>query len=292
MAGALTKTTWQRELRTLLILGRISNLPTVWSNCLAGWLLGGGGSVRRFGLLCLGASCVYLGGMFLNDAFDREFDRQHRKERPIPSGAISVARVWGWGLGWLVAGVLLLSLLGQTAMALALLLAGCTLLYDAIHKAVTLSPLLMALCRFLLYLVASAAAARGVAGLAIWSGLALGIYVVGLSYLARREGTRGPVGSWPLWLLVAPLLLAWVVNSGSLWRILFLAMILILWMARSLKDTYWTPRGNVGRTVAGLLAGICLVDLLAVGGGTLPVALAFLLLFALALFLQRFVPAT
>ena len=31
------------NLRTLLVLGRASNLPTVWSNCFAGWLLGGGG---------------------------------------------------------------------------------------------------------------------------------------------------------------------------------------------------------------------------------------------------------
>jgi hypothetical protein len=33
-----------RKLRTLLVLGRVSNLPTVWSNCLAGWWLGGGGN--------------------------------------------------------------------------------------------------------------------------------------------------------------------------------------------------------------------------------------------------------
>ena len=63
-------------LRTLLLLGRISNLPTVWSNCLAGWILGGGGTALRLALLCLGASCLYIAGMFLNDAFDAEFDRQ------------------------------------------------------------------------------------------------------------------------------------------------------------------------------------------------------------------------
>ena len=40
-----------------------------------------------------------------NDALDAEFDRQHRKERPIPSGATTVAKVWGWGLGLLAAGV-------------------------------------------------------------------------------------------------------------------------------------------------------------------------------------------
>ena len=66
------------SLRTLLVLGRVSNLPTVWTNCLAGWLLGGGGDWTRFAWLCAGATLVYVGGMFLNDAFDAEFDAQGR----------------------------------------------------------------------------------------------------------------------------------------------------------------------------------------------------------------------
>src|SRR5438094_889537 len=82
-------TTQRWIVRTLLMLGRVSNLPTVWSNCLAGWLLGGGGLALRFVLLCVGATCLYIGGMYLNDAFDFEFDRAFRRERPIPSVAIS-----------------------------------------------------------------------------------------------------------------------------------------------------------------------------------------------------------
>ena len=85
-------------LRTLLVLGRTSNLPTVWSNCLAGWILGGEGDLKSLLLLSSGATMLYLGGMFLNDAFDEDFDRQHRKERPIPSGQISANAVWAWGL--------------------------------------------------------------------------------------------------------------------------------------------------------------------------------------------------
>src|ERR1044071_10332569 len=77
----------KKYFRTLLILGRISNLPTVWSNCVAGWLLGGGGDLRRLGWLCAGASLLYMGGMYLNDACDSHFDALHRAERPIPSRA-------------------------------------------------------------------------------------------------------------------------------------------------------------------------------------------------------------
>ena len=126
-------------------------------------------------------------------------------ERPIPSGAISSAGVWGWGLGWLLGGWLLLTLLGAKPAYVGLILVGAILLYDAIHKAVTLSPLLMALCRFLLYLLAGAATRHGVSGSTVWSGLALALYVVGLSCIARKESARGPLQFWPPWLLAAPL---------------------------------------------------------------------------------------
>ena len=90
----------KKYLRTLLVLGRVSNLPTVWSNCLAGWLISGPGSIGALLLLCGGATALYIGGMYLNDAFDADFDRQFRRERPIPSGAISVTAVWRIGLAF------------------------------------------------------------------------------------------------------------------------------------------------------------------------------------------------
>src|SRR5258706_9705876 len=83
-----------RQLHTLLVLGRVSNLPTVWSNCLAGWWLSGGGNYWKLPLLLLGMSALYTGGMFLNDAFDADFDRQRRPSRPIPSGKITPEIVW------------------------------------------------------------------------------------------------------------------------------------------------------------------------------------------------------
>ena len=132
-----------RRLRTLLILGRVSNLPTVWSNCLAGWWLGGAGNTSRLPFLFSGVTLLYLGGMFLNDAFDVEFDRQHRKERPIPSGAISLRAVWRWGFTWIAAGLILLFFDGTVTGTLGVVLASCIVLYDAVHKLITFSPLLM-----------------------------------------------------------------------------------------------------------------------------------------------------
>jgi hypothetical protein len=287
------KTRWARQIRTLLVLGRVSNLPTVWSNCLAGWLLGHGGSWPRFGLLCLGASCVYLGGMFLNDALDHEYDLKHRKERPLPSGAIGLGEVWGWGLGWLVAGGLMLGLLGGATAILTLLLIGCVLLYDAVHKLITFSPVIMAVCRVLLYMVAASAAVGGVTGLALWSGLALGAYVMGLSYFAVRENTRRPVASWPSLLLGAPIVLAWIANAGAYQlRAVLLSALLGLWIVRCLQGTFWGETVNIGRTVSGLLAGICLVDMLAAAVGAPLAGAAFIFFFFAAVILQKFVPAT
>src|SRR5208282_3013153 len=97
-----------QRFRTLLVLGRVSNLPTVWSNCLAGWWLSGGGNFKSLPWLLGGSSFLYVGGMYLNDAFDVDFDRQRRAERPIPSGQIGRNTVWKLGGAWLALGIILL----------------------------------------------------------------------------------------------------------------------------------------------------------------------------------------
>jgi UbiA prenyltransferase family len=283
-----------RRLRALLILGRVSNLPTVWSNCLAGWWLGGGGNTAKLPLLFSGVTLLYLGGMFLNDAFDVEFDRQHRKERPIPSGAISRGAVWCWGGVLMIVGLVLLFLSGRTPGALGVVLAVCIVLYDVVHKVITFSPVLLGACRFSVYVIAASIGVRATYGWAIWCGLALGSYVIGLSFLARRESARGPAQRWPLLLLAAPIFLALLMNAGTYREpALWLSLILVLWILRCLRTTYWTDNVNVGRTVSGLLAGIVFVDWLAVAPDSpREMGFVFIALFVCALLGQRFVPAT
>ena len=282
------------RLRTLLILGRVSNLPTVWSNCLAGWWLSGGENYWKLPLLLAGVSALYTGGMFLNDAFDADFDRQRRASRPIPSGAISIGSVWQFGWGLLALGILLLIFCGNVAGALAVILAICIVIYDAAHKAITASPWLMGLCRFWVYVIAGSVGANGLNGWPIWCGVALAFYIVGLSYVARRESFRGPVPFWPLLLLAAPVILAMLMDLGDARKpAMFISLILILWIARCVRTIFQPGEANVGRIVSGLLAGIVFVDWLAVAP-LCPQWLSaiFLIFFGATLALQQFVPAT
>jgi UbiA prenyltransferase family len=283
-----------QQLRTLFVLGRVSNLPTVWSNCLAGWWLSGGGNFWKLPFLLLGISALYTGGMFLNDAFDADFDRQRRATRPIPSGQIPVDTVWTFGWAWLALGILCLLFLGKIAGALAIVLAICILIYNLVHKFIIASPWLMGLCRFWVYVIAGTAAANGLNGNSIWCGFALAFYIVGLSCVAKRESFRGPIPFWPLLLLAAPIFLAMLMNTGdSRKAALFVAFIFALWVARCARTIFFGGEINVGRIVSGLLAGIIFVDWLAVAPQCPHwLSAVFLILFGATIFLQRFIPAT
>jgi len=282
-----------RYLRTLLLLGRVSNLPTVWSNCLVGWFLAGTGPVVRLAWVCAGATFLYIAGMYLNDAFDATFDRQHRPERPIPSGAIRVTAVWQWSVFWLFAGLACVWHLGATPAILALLLSATIFVYDAVHKIFAISPVLMAACRFLLVLLAASIGSGGVTGLTVWSAVVLAAYVIGLSFIAQRESTHMALRAWPLLFLIMPIVLAMIVNKGPFQRVsLVVVFILVVWLARSLRFAFWAPQRNIGRAVSSLLAGIVLVDALAVIPGAPGTEVIFGSLFVLALVFQQFVPAT
>ena len=92
------------SMRTYLVLGRVSNLPTVWTNVLAGTVLSmavPGLSNGQLLTLLVAMSLFYLGGMYLNDAFDAEIDAAERSDRPIPTGKIGEGQVWALGFAML-----------------------------------------------------------------------------------------------------------------------------------------------------------------------------------------------
>lgn len=292
------------KLRALLVLGRVSNLPTVWSNCLAGWWLAGGGGWSPFLFLCLGATLVYVGGMYLNDVCDVDFDRQYRKERPIPSNAVSEKEAWIWTMGFLSSGTFSFFAFGLQTAFFGVLLLLSIVLYNVFHKRLSWSPVLMALCRLFLILAATSAASATspggppeAFGLAVWTAVVLALYIVGLTYIAKHESLLGLLRFWPCVFLAAPIVLATIVNGGE-GRGAGVAFSIILggWTIWCLTHTFGGRKPQIGRTVSGLLAGIVLVDLLGVVGGMADqeprLAAAFAVLFVLALFFQKFIPAT
>src|SRR3954451_19544484 len=142
------------DLRTALRLGRVSNLPTVWTNVLAGIALAGGDpTLGRAAPLALAVSLFYVAGMFLNDAFDVRWDKVHRPERPIPAGEVDVITVFTAGFGLMAAGLLLLAFCPGSTVSAGFALCVCIVIYDATHKANPLAPVVMGLCRVLVYVI-------------------------------------------------------------------------------------------------------------------------------------------
>ena len=290
------------RLSVALRLSRISNLPTVWSNVLVGVALAGGAwNDPRLPLALLSLSLFYTGGMLLNDAFDREFDARERPERPIPAGEVSATEVSGFGFGMLGAGLALLLLLGQAggtaspwgAAGSGLALAATILLYNVHHKANPLSPLLMGICRMLVYLTAALAVASSALPATLYvSALVLLCYLVGLTCAARQEHLDRLDNAWPLLLLAAPPLY----GLGLAWQqplVLLPLLALILWVTLAVRRLRRRARGDVPAAVAALIAGISLLDamLLAGLGQVVPMLLA-LGAFALTLLAQRWVSGT
>lgn len=284
------------RLKAVFALGRIPNLPTIWSNCLAGWLLGGGGNLDILLRVCSGISLLYLGGTFMNDASDTEFDKQFRPERPIPSGLIRERTVWLFSIAFLCIGSVILSQISSDISKLALLLLCLIILYNATHKFITFSPVLIGLCRMFIYLISAAGGVNGLNGLTLWSALALASYVMGLSWIAKSESNHASLPRYIIIPLFVPIILAIIVNDGEYFaRGLLAIIVVVIWILRSvLKLSDFSPQSKVS-VVTSLLAGIVLIDLLAVAGIDLHLSkylVIFPLLFILTLFLQKLFPAT
>lgn len=298
----------KRKLHAFLVLGRMSNLPTVWSNVTLAWILTGAQSFGALSALLISGSLMYTGGMFLNDYFDVGFDMEHRPERPIPSGQVSAAEVGVWGSVMMGIGWLMISLHGLIPAVNATLLSGCILLYNKWHKGNPLSPWIMAGCR--VFLIISAAAAfkpeTSIPGSSlIWSAIAIGSYIVGLTYIAKAESAPVRKKS-AYWEAIFLLTLPWGVTAirfHDSFTILFVVSVTCAtaWLLFVLAPVIRRKNVNIGKMVSGLLAGIPLIDALILSPYpqhslmspfNQPVIIVFIFMFALALFTQKFAPAT
>jgi 4-hydroxybenzoate polyprenyltransferase len=178
----------------LLRLGRVSNLPTVWTNTLTGVVLAGG-ALRSIEVpvLIVAFTLFYTGGMFLNDAFDRDSDRRARPDRPIPQGLIQADSVFAMGYGMVLLGIIIVIVLGMdkgwAPAVSAVALAAAIVSYDAYHKQNPLGPWIMALCRALIYITGAAVISGHISAMVMIGAAILFGYVAGLTYVAKRTST-------------------------------------------------------------------------------------------------------
>ena len=278
-------------LNSIFTLSRVSNLPTVWTNCLAAWTINQAlekivGQTPEwhqpssfdwgvFGWLLLGASFVYAGGCILNDAFDQKFDQTYNPDRPIPSGQIKSSTVWIVGIMFILIGGLLLLGLSSCSLPLVFCLIAAVLLYDWLHKKWIGSVWIMGSCRTFLWLVAASAGGQQIS-IPVWVGsLCVGGYVVGISLFARNESkkTENNFSSRiAILLLFTPcmltlgLLILWnhldptrvfLLNCTGLYLgwIIFRAILIM-------KNS--ALQGAIGKGVSILLPGICALDAIAI----------------------------
>lgn len=285
-------------LSTALRLGRVSNLPTVFTNVLVGIVLAGGAAYSVTTLLLVVAlSLHYVAGMYFNDYFDRDFDSRHFPARPIPSGRATAASVRRLGTVFFVLGFGLVGLAAGGDGALPALgassaLIGLILFYDWRHRTLALGPLVMAGCRFMVY-VSGAVVVSATLPRDVWIAGGVSVcWLIGLTYLAKQETRDRVTAYWPLTFLLVPLLfggLSLAGNTQVLLPLVFLAIAAAFGVAWGLRR----GPGDMKRSIGLLIAAISLVDaVLLADHGDKPGMYLAMAAFALTLLLHRVVPGT
>ncbi|HVL67369.1 MAG TPA: UbiA family prenyltransferase [Vicinamibacterales bacterium] len=185
------------RLRAYLALARVSNLPTVWTNVLAGMVLSRAAvEIDVYVVVAISVSLLYSAGMAFNDVVDLDHDRRASPDRPLPAGDLTASQGTTFAVTLMTLGTA--GLVGAavpagavalaTTAALTVLLCLAILYYNVRHKTDALSPLVMGLCRGLVYCVAAAVAAGSV-GAAVAGGAALlTVYTVALTLVAKYYG--------------------------------------------------------------------------------------------------------
>ena len=290
-------------LRTVLVLGRVSNLPTIWTNVFVGWFLAGGAWDKELAWLTLGMSLIYVAGMTLNDAFDASWDREHARSRPIPSGRLSQTSVWTLGTLQMVAGVAILLDLTSVHPLFAALLLIAVLLYNWLHKRHAASVLLMGACRALVYIGSASAVVAHTDSIVVPQLVYLiaggvVIYIAGLTLAARSEHLAAPGGLRPLprFMLTLPVLFPlfsfhfqYVPPGPASYAF---AGVGVLGVWSWLLVTRGALREKLPRGIAYAIAGIAFFDAATVTFADWRAAVVSLVCFVLTLGAQRIIPAT
>jgi 4-hydroxybenzoate polyprenyltransferase len=322
-------------IRALLATARVANVPSVIVNVLTGmlmihwWTEASMSPEPRVVIGIVSACLLYISGNFLNDWYDREWDREHRPERAIPSGLIHPRSYLVTAMVMMASGAIMAWWIHTSVLAVYLVIGILVVSYTLCHKRHTWSIWLMGGCRAGLYLMGMMILSPNLRVLSLLSQAAenpwancvmvacvmmpmvgMTCYIAGISLLARYE-SRAVLQPMVKWCAMALLLMPLATHA----TFFFLVLMTMGWencekMAwwGLLPFLFWTVRavwqscavsGKVGR----LLAGIVLVDgvywwtsaitlHVVMGGGQATFSMIPLVALAAALLLQKVAPAT
>jgi len=256
-------------IKTLATLGRISNLPTVWTNILTATIVVQSSTspqenlsspdIYQILIVLVALSFMYIAGMFLNDAFDIDWDKKNNNMRPIVRGEISLKSVWIIGcLLLLLSLCLILSQNNKPASIAAIALIGAIILYNALHKKFPAAAFIMGFTRFGVYIISALLLAKLNTTLIIIAS-ALLLYITGVTYLARQEQINTNTRRWPLILLSTPVLFT-IAYSYTIPLYWVLTIIYSAWIFIQIKTKIFSTAPDVRAGIGGLLAAIPLVD--------------------------------
>lgn len=214
------------RLLAYLQLFRLPNVFTAAADVLMGYLVTQPdlGRWQVVAALLSASCCLYTAGMVLNDVFDLPDDARQRPQRPIPSGRVSLRTATLLGYELLVAGMACGWIAGALdgagqyrSPAVAVALAAAVWLYDRLLKHTWLGPLGMGACRFLNVLLGMSTARQWLPAYGLIAG-GVGLYVVGITWFARREAEtsrRGPLAAAALVMAAGMALLASLPTWGA-----------------------------------------------------------------------------
>lgn len=303
------------KLSAILATGRISNLPTVWCNVLVAFLLvqltqtNSDLPITLLLASCLAASCLYVGGCFLGDAVDVEFDAEHKPTRPIPMGILSRSSIFSYastliGMGITLPTAYLKISTGSwscSALLFSVLLTAAIVIYSLWHKR---SPWIglpfIGSCRFFLVLFGAYVASSALNNTAISMESAwifascIGIYTICFASVASSESSPNPI-TWRkglmaimLTLPVATIVVTYQSGVSITSPILVAVLVYLLWMITAFRKI----NTNKGQFVSMSLAGFCLLDATFAAQFGWQWLITCFVLFGLSLLLQKWAPAT
>ena len=263
--------------KAYLQLVRVPNLFTAAADAAAGFALMAAvdGTLNRPHFLRLAAlmaisAALYASGVIFNDCLDADYDRQHRPDRPIPSGAVALQHAFYLGVGLTLAALLAAMFLGQATVLYAALLITAIWLYNGVFKRFVLpGAAAMGLCRFLnMQLGMSTGMSLPFFSVRLWpellvAPLLLAAYSATITLVATYEDRpAGRSGPWMLFgsavgivlVLVAAALA--VVQTVAGWAVLGLLVLVLAgtFLAPLVRLTFASVRRAVGVAVIMVIA--------------------------------------